>query len=105
MDNIPQRAGLMSLVAGLISVLVMLWNRKPKWNPTGQVSVQRESPVGRYCRPSERALQRCVVTGGSSGLGLAFAKLLISNGASVAIIARDPKKLTDAIEILEVTRP
>ncbi|MBP6291229.1 MAG: SDR family oxidoreductase, partial [Spirochaetes bacterium] len=36
------------------------------------------------------------ITGGSSGIGLAFAKLAASKGAHIAIIARDTKKLEQA---------
>jgi NAD(P)-dependent dehydrogenase (short-subunit alcohol dehydrogenase family) len=36
------------------------------------------------------------ITGGSSGIGLAFAKLAIQKGAHVAIIARDKTKLQKA---------
>ena len=36
------------------------------------------------------------ITGGSSGIGLAFAKLAAQNGANIAIIARDIKKLEQA---------
>jgi len=36
------------------------------------------------------------ITGGSSGIGLAFAKLAIQKGAHVAIIARDKAKLEKA---------
>ena len=37
-----------------------------------------------------------VVTGGSSGIGLAVARLLIAEGARVAICGRDPKRLEAA---------
>jgi 3-dehydrosphinganine reductase len=37
-----------------------------------------------------------IITGGSSGIGLALAKELAGNGANVTIIARDPKKLEEA---------
>jgi len=36
------------------------------------------------------------ITGGSSGIGLAFARLAASKGANIAIIARDTKKLEQA---------
>ena len=37
-----------------------------------------------------------VVTGGSSGIGLAITRLLLEEGASVATCARGPKGLADA---------
>ena len=38
-----------------------------------------------------------LVTGGSSGIGLATAKLLASNGAQVWLVARDRARLSDAV--------
>jgi NAD(P)-dependent dehydrogenase (short-subunit alcohol dehydrogenase family) len=38
----------------------------------------------------------CVVTGGSSGIGLATARLLLEEGARVAIVGRDEARLTKA---------
>jgi len=43
----------------------------------------------------------CVVTGGSSGIGLATARLLLAEGARVAIVGRDEARLARAVE--EVT--
>ena len=40
----------------------------------------------------------CVVTGGSSGIGLATARLLLGEGARVAIVGRDEARLARAIE-------
>jgi 3-dehydrosphinganine reductase len=42
-----------------------------------------------------------IVTGGSSGIGLAAATTFARQGANVAIIARDPGKLAGALEQLE----
>ncbi|GAB4221467.1 MAG: SDR family oxidoreductase [Spirochaetota bacterium] len=41
------------------------------------------------------------ITGGSSGIGLAFAKLAAQHGANIAIIARDITKLEDARKIIK----
>lgn len=41
------------------------------------------------------------ITGGSSGIGLASAKLLSAHGANVAIFARNKAKLEDAIKQIE----
>ena len=42
------------------------------------------------------------MTGGSQGLGLALALLLAKKGAHVSIVARNQKKLDDALALLEV---
>src|ERR1051326_8993755 len=41
-----------------------------------------------------------LVTGGSSGIGFAIAKMLVDAGARVAITGRDEKKLYKASEVL-----
>lgn len=41
-----------------------------------------------------------VVTGGSSGIGLATARLLLADGARVAICGRDPERLSAALSVL-----
>ena len=45
-----------------------------------------------------------VVTGGSSGIGLATAKAFAARGAHVAIIARNPTKLEEAKAAIEAVR-
>lgn len=42
-----------------------------------------------------------MVTGGSRGLGRAFAQALATAGARVAIIARDAEKLTETVRLIE----
>jgi len=44
-----------------------------------------------------------VITGGSSGIGLATARLLADRGASVSLIARDPRRLQDAAELIRAS--
>ncbi|WP_170153510.1 SDR family oxidoreductase [Pseudolabrys taiwanensis] len=46
-----------------------------------------------------------VVTGGSSGIGLATAKILIAEGARVAICGRDAARLAAAKEKLDAIKP
>jgi NAD(P)-dependent dehydrogenase (short-subunit alcohol dehydrogenase family) len=43
-----------------------------------------------------------LITGGSSGLGLALAEHLVWDGARVALLARDPERLAAAAEYLRV---
>ncbi len=42
---------------------------------------------------SEFAGRSAIVTGGSSGIGFAIAKMLVERGASVVLVARDPSRL------------
>ncbi|CDO78039.1 hypothetical protein BN946_scf184724.g3 [Trametes cinnabarina] len=46
----------------------------------------------------------CFITGGSSGTGLALAVILTRKGADVSIVARNEKRLRDALQILEESR-
>ncbi len=45
-----------------------------------------------------------IVTGGSSGIGLATAELLAARGAHVALVARDPERLEAAREAVSAVR-
>ncbi|MFW5710727.1 MAG: SDR family oxidoreductase [Spirochaetota bacterium] len=44
--------------------------------------------------------QKALITGGSSGIGLAIAKKMVEYGLDVVLVARDPKKLAAAEEQL-----
>lgn len=46
-----------------------------------------------------------VVTGGSSGIGLATVELLLDSGAAVALCGRDAQRLEQAVAGLRATRP
>jgi NAD(P)-dependent dehydrogenase (short-subunit alcohol dehydrogenase family) len=48
----------------------------------------------------ELAGRRAIVTGGSRGIGLATARVLAREGASVALVARDKAKLEEAAQAL-----
>ena len=48
---------------------------------------------------------RAIVTGGSSGLGLAIARGLVAEGARVALVARDEQKLKAAADGIRATLP
>lgn len=45
--------------------------------------------------------KKAIVTGGSKGIGLATALTLASEGAEVAIVARDPEGLKSAAQLIE----
>jgi 3-dehydrosphinganine reductase len=49
--------------------------------------------------------RRIVITGGSSGLGLALAEALSARGARLALVARDRGRLTDAEAKVRAARP
>ncbi|KAI0650762.1 oxidoreductase [Trametes meyenii] len=51
-----------------------------------------------------RQLQHCVITGGSSGAGLALAILLVERGAHVSVVARNRERLQEALAKLEAHR-
>jgi 3-dehydrosphinganine reductase len=48
--------------------------------------------------------QHAIITGGSSGIGKATAKLLVSEGANVSIIDRDRVNLKTAKSEIEVAK-
>ena len=48
--------------------------------------------------------KHAIVTGGSSGIGKATAKLLFNEGANLSIIARNPKNLDAALTEIETAR-
>ncbi|RPD69274.1 oxidoreductase [Lentinus tigrinus ALCF2SS1-7] len=75
----------LALLAGLVllAASVNMFGLSKRWDPS---------------------LKHCFVTGGSSGAGLALAKLLAQNGAHVSIVARDQAKLNKALEELEAAR-
>lgn len=90
----------LALLAGLSLALVlvveMLFTKR--WDPNLKVSAF----ISASRTPHSHPLQHCLVTGGSSGTGLALAKLLARKGAHVSIVARDPKRLQVALAELEV---
>lgn len=49
--------------------------------------------------------QHVLITGGSSGIGLALARQVIAGGARVSLVARDPVKLTAAQTALQAEYP
>jgi|GEM_PF-165001 len=49
--------------------------------------------------------KKVLITGGSSGIGLALAKLFVQNRANVCILARNPDNLQKAVSHLEGFRP
>jgi 3-dehydrosphinganine reductase len=49
--------------------------------------------------------RKVVITGGSSGLGLALAHALVARGDAVALLARDERKLENAAAELRASKP
>ncbi|KAK0200555.1 oxidoreductase [Desarmillaria ectypa] len=70
------------VVAPLFLMFGFFFNRE-RWNPKGK---------------------HCYVTGGSQGLGLAVALLLVKLGADVSIVARNEEKLRAALAEMEKVR-
>ena len=59
-----------------------------------------------YCYKNESYTYKnkhVIITGGSSGIGLEMAKIYLSHGANVTIVARDKKKLEVAVKELSNT--
>ena len=48
--------------------------------------------------------KRVVITGGSSGIGLALARELAAHDAQITILARDPKKLNQALAEIQAAK-
>ncbi|OTA98672.1 hypothetical protein M426DRAFT_103753 [Hypoxylon sp. CI-4A] len=48
--------------------------------------------------------KRCIISGGSRGIGLAIAQLFATHGAACTIIGRDKDRLTSALDTLEKTQ-
>lgn len=46
-----------------------------------------------------------IITGGSSGIGFELARLFVDSGQSVCLVARDTKKLEDAVNKLKQRQP
>ncbi|KAF8709480.1 Oxidoreductase, partial [Rhizoctonia solani] len=60
--------------------------------------------MGLFTQKWDTKDKHCYVTGGSTGLGLCLAKILVKNGAHVSIVARNQDKLNQAITELESLR-
>ena len=45
--------------------------------------------------------KRGVISGGTSGIGLAAARMLVQDGATVWLVGRDPERGKKALESLE----
>ncbi len=78
---------------------------------------RRSGSVRRYTNPKHPILSaikgfsrmkidgaKAIVTGGSSGIGLATAELLAAKGADVGLVARDPERLERAAAIVAKAR-
>lgn len=64
----------------------------------GETLSSEASPGRPRYRGATMANRMAVVTGGSSGLGLAIAEQLASEGIAVSIIGRDPRRVRDAVD-------
>ena len=50
-------------------------------------------------------MQKVIIAGGTSGIGLAAAKLLISKSYAVTILGRNPEKLKKALAEINHSKP
>src|SRR5690242_14451947 len=50
---------------------------------------------------SSLARKRCLVTGGSRGIGLAIAQRFAREGAHITLVGRNPSTLADAVRTLD----
>lgn len=85
---------LLTLVAIAVSTMGLFTR---KWNPKDKVRTRHADGT-----TLNVMIQHCYVTGGSTGLGLALAKILVKNGAHVSIVARNQENLNRAVSTLEV---
>nr|WP_245817410.1 SDR family oxidoreductase [Hydrococcus rivularis] len=76
--------------AGTFKDFKTLWQYTPKYAISGE--------------KMKFARQHAIITGGSSGIGKATAKLLASKGANISIIARDRAKLEAAKSEIEAAK-
>lgn len=89
------------LLLGILSYLIMgLFSGKNHFEVDGRVCL--------LCSWSEAQLkmltvsQTVIVTGGSQGMGRGLAKLLAQKGANVVIVARNQRKLSEALKYIAV---
>jgi NAD(P)-dependent dehydrogenase (short-subunit alcohol dehydrogenase family)/uncharacterized protein YndB with AHSA1/START domain len=67
--------------------------------------IVEERPLGRPRRRRQLAGQRVLITGGSSGIGLATAEQLAAEGARLALLARNQDGLARARQRIEASTP
>ena len=72
---------------------------EPK-NSAPAAGAQAPEPGGGERRGSQGEKPVCVITGGSSGMGLATARRMAQNGWRLVLAARRPEKLADAVQAL-----
>lgn len=94
--------GCLALFIAVLALDIMgIFSRKNHFDVDGRVS----SIATSHIPPTFNNLvdQTVLITGGSQGMGRGLAKLLAEKGANVVIVARNQRKLDEALKYIKVS--